>query len=125
MSEMKSIGENIGQGSIGGALASGQNLDSDVFEYFENCTSKVCYGSVRLQPALYQDDILWMVESAEGAQEGNYRVEAALKSKQLTAHPDKSIYLLAGSRQMVEKMKTEVAKYPLTYSNFNVKYKEQ
>ena len=125
ISEERSIGENIGQGTIGGALVSGQNLDCDIFETFEKCTSEVCYGSVRMQPVLYQDDLIRMVNSVEGAQEGNYRVEAAMKSKPLIVHPDKSVYLLAGNRSMLEKINLELKKNPSTYSEFNLKNKEQ
>ena len=43
--------ERIGEESLGGALISACNLDSDVDDYFRT-SDDVCYGKVRLQPLL-------------------------------------------------------------------------
>ena len=49
LSSERNTGELIPQGTVGGALASGYNLDKDTFEYFENNNDEVYYGGVRIQ----------------------------------------------------------------------------
>ena len=51
-------GPVTGQGGGGAALASALNLDLGVQLYFEGSKDEDCYGSIRLQPLSYIDDVI-------------------------------------------------------------------
>ena len=65
------IGENIAQGSIGGALISSVNLDRTVNQHFSKSEYKISYMDLRMQPIIFQDDISRLSSSREAAQAGN------------------------------------------------------
>ena len=58
ISESKYVGDCIGQGTAGGALVSQANVDKGLMEYFGDSKEEIHYGSVRIQPLAYQDDVL-------------------------------------------------------------------
>ena len=74
--EYEEVGEVLGQGSHAGAIISAANLDDGVSAAFENSTDEVIYGAVRLNPLLFQDDILKMSVSTTGAQNALNRIES-------------------------------------------------
>ena len=78
-SEYKPLQEILGQGTLGGAVVSGLNIDLDVMDYFEQSMDELSYGSVRLQPLLYQDDLLHLGTSREKVQAANRRIAYILK----------------------------------------------
>ena len=59
LSETAFVGDVIGQGTSGGAIVSGANLDQGLQQYFGNgdSDSGMHYGNVKLQPVAYQDDL--------------------------------------------------------------------
>ena len=116
--------ELLGQGSLGGALVSACNLDADMNDYFES-SDEVCYGTVRVQPLLYQDDVIHLSKSRDDAQAGVMKMEAVMKTKQLEVHPDKSCYLVVGQGDNLEKEKSEIKKRPLIYDSFLLKNKPE
>ena len=76
-------GENVTQGSIGGGLASALNLAVDVDTFFEGSADEVCYGNVRLQPTMFQDDLGRCSTSVQAAQSGNDKMDIIMNMKQL------------------------------------------
>ena len=50
-------GENIGQGTLEGAIISAASIDYTVDSFFRYSMDEISYGSVKLQPMLFQDDI--------------------------------------------------------------------
>lgn len=54
----------LGQGSKGGGLGSMLNLDDGVSDYLADCSDEDVYGSVRLQPLIWVDDV---IRSAQGS----------------------------------------------------------
>ena len=64
-------GELCAQGSGGAALASQTDIDSGVQCYFQNRRDEAKYGSVRVLPQLYQDDVLRVAPSVSSARAGN------------------------------------------------------
>lgn len=123
LSSERSTGELIAQGTVGGALVSGFNLDKDIFDYFEESSDEVYYGGVRLQPLCYQDDLLQVASSVNKAQIGNKRVEFVMKSKQLEVHPTKTGFVLSGKKVSIEKIRNEITSNPLKYGNLTLKEK--
>ena len=83
LTAVKTTGENVNQGSIGGAILSSANLDKTLCAYFGGSDSEISYGYRRLQPITFQDDSCRMAGSIEGAQKGNYIMETAMKRMQL------------------------------------------
>ena len=58
VSEKRETGANVGQGTVGGGLVSALGLGEGVSDSFDSSSSEIYYASVRLQPILFQDDIL-------------------------------------------------------------------
>ena len=78
-------GENLQQGSNGGALASALNLDSSVNDFFQGSESEVSYAEIRLSPLIFQDDIARIGTTVEGAQAANDSIATLMNLKQLHA----------------------------------------
>ena len=90
MSKSAELGENITQGSIGGALFSTASLDYTVNNHFETSQHEISYSNIRLQPLIFQDDIARLTSSVVDAQAGNRMIEAVMESKLLDLNTDKS-----------------------------------
>ena len=99
MSETALVGDCIGQGTAGAALVSQANLDHGLMDYFQDSKDEISYGGVRLQPLAYQDDILRGSKDVMGTQVGNIKMAAMLEEKGLEAHPDKTCFIVCGSRK--------------------------
>ena len=74
------------------------------------------YGSVRLQPSLYQDDIGRMVSNLLAAQAGNTFLSTMMESKLLNFNVLKSVFLVVGNCEETEKIKEQVTEKPLMLS---------
>ena len=74
LSAATELGENITQGSIGGAMISTINLDFTVNGHFKSSSYEISYSDVRLQPLIFQDDISRLCSSPKDAQAGNIHV---------------------------------------------------
>ena len=79
LSKATELGENITQGSIGGAMISTINLDFTVNCHFKSTSYEISYSDVRLQPLIFQDDISRLCSSPKDAQAGNIYVEACME----------------------------------------------
>ena len=79
------------------------------------------YGDVRIQPLAYQDDVLKGSKDVMAAQVGNIRLAAMLQDKGLEAHPDKTSYIVCGSRNFKQKAKEDLENNPLMFGDFVVK----
>ena len=119
LTEYKEKGELIGQGTLGGAMVSASNLDSRVNDYFQT-SDEASYGSIRLQPLLFQDDVIHLSTSRDRSQAGVMRMEAVMKSKQLEVHPDKTCHMVIGTSQSQTEVTAEIKKNPLIYDTFEV-----
>ena len=64
LSTLRTTGENVGQGTIGGGILSSINLDVGMTEGFSESCHEIFYGGeIRLNPLLYQDDALRLATS--------------------------------------------------------------
>ena len=123
MSQSAETGENLAQGSIGGALASTLNLSIGIDTLFEGSTDEVSYGSTRLGPAMFQDDLARLCTTVHGAQAGNDRIDTVMNLKQLKLNIDKSSFLLLGRKTQIEKIRNIIEKDPLLLSGEIIKEK--
>ena len=122
-SDTVKTGENLGQGGRSPAMVCSMSLSKSVDEYFGDSNHKVNYGQVKLAPLQFVDDALRLTTSVEGARDGCKRFEAIMASKGLSANIDKSIYLLAGKRKNLEKIRNELSRQPLLYKGSALKEK--
>ena len=58
-----------------------------------------------------------------GAQAGNTKLAAMLKDKGLDAHPDKTCFLVCGSKRFKDKAEKDLKANPLMFATFPVKQK--
>ena len=70
-SEETETGENVGQGTLEGALISAISIGNGTNEFFKDSEDEVSYENIKLQPLLYQDDVLRISTNVRAAQVGN------------------------------------------------------
>ena len=123
MSNTVKVGDCIGQGTAGAALVSQVNLDQGLRQYFGDGGEDLEYGDVQISPLAYQDDIMKGNRDVVGAQAGNIKLAAMLTDKGLEAHPDKTCFIVCGSKMFKEKADNDLKSNPLMFGNFQVKQK--
>ena len=117
-------GENVSQGSISGGLISALNLDFSVTRDFQNSKEEISYQSVALSPLIYQDDLSRCTTSVAGAQDGNNRIEKSIGPKLLDFNTDKSCYILTGSKNGKNNLKSDLQLNPLTLYGVKINQKQ-
>ena len=122
--EEADVGEVVGQGTIGGALVSQLNVDRGLSNYFDGSRDEVCYGSVRLQPMAFQDDILRLAMDVKSAKAGNVKLSWLMEDKQLECHPDKTGYVVMGSSKFKEDVRDVAEKEPIMFGGFETREKK-
>ena len=108
MTDEAAAGPCVGQGSSGGALNSQFHLDRGIQAYFEGSCDEYYYGSVRCQAVTFQDDTGRTSSTVKEAQAGNTKLDSVFKDKGVKAHPDKSDFLVLGSRKYKEEVIKEL-----------------
>ena len=114
MTEAFKTGPIVSQGSIGGGLISTINLDHSINNIFSASYSEIHYHTIKMLPLIYQDDLGRFSSSRMEAQAGNDRIEACMETKLLDLHPDKSCYILIGSKEVIKETAEEIKICPLT-----------
>ena len=94
MTSTAEVGDCLGQGTAGGALASQLNLDHGLQQYFAGSQDEMHYGTVRLQPLAYQDDVARASKSVLEAQAGNIKLSNMFQDKCLEEHPEKTFIFI-------------------------------
>ena len=124
VSKTEYVGDCIGQGTTGGALVSQANLDHGLTQYFGDSKEELNYGDVKVNPLAYQDDILKGSKDVLAARVGNIKLATMLEDKGLEAHPDKTCFIVCGSKKFKEKAEDDIKKQPLMFGNFEQKQRE-
>ena len=75
---------------------------------------EVSYGSIHMNPIIYQDDLARVACSVISAQAGIDRVEVCMETKMLDLHDEKSCFLVFGKGKSEQAMKRELLRAPLT-----------
>ena len=120
LSETAVVGDCIGQGTAGGAIVSAANLDQGLKQYFDGSQDEMFYGSVKLQPVAYQDDLGHANKDVLQAQVGNRKLACMLQDKGLQAHEDKTCFIVFGSKVFKEKVRKDLDQSPLMFGNFPI-----
>ena len=110
LTELKTTGENVTQGSIGGAILSSANLDKTLCSYFGGSDCKISYGDKILAPITFQDDTMRMVDSLEAAKKGNTFMEAAMKRKQLQLNITKCSLIIFQKGNKIQSVREAINK---------------
>ena len=124
MTEEHDVGEVVGQGTIGGALVSQLNVDMGLDEYFKGSKDEATYGSIRLQPMAFQDDIMRIAKDVKSASVGNIKLSCLMEDKQLKCHPDKTGFVVMGSSKNREEIREQVKETPIMFGSFITKEKK-
>ena len=124
LSEEAETGETVGQGTLEGAIISSVSLDNGINDFFEESEEEVCYSNLRLQPLLYQDDVVRLAPSLESLQYGNDRIVAVAESKLLDFHTDKSCFTVFGKKKDRERIIAEHQSNPVQLCGQNMNHEE-
>ena len=122
--EEHETGENIGQGTLEGALLSAASLDYTFNKFFSSSSHELSYGQIKLQPLLFQDDIGRLSTSLDEVQAGNKKLENIIETKLLDFNLDKSCTLIMGSKSKRKQMKEQLQETPLMLCNKMMKVAE-
>ena len=107
LTETAATGENVAQGSIGGAIVSSVNLDKTITSYFSGA-AEISYLTTKLSPLIFQDDTMRFGTSIDDIQQGNILISQAIKSKQLELNIDKSGVIIFGKKKKVNEITATV-----------------
>ena len=116
--EWSSEGAMIGQGTGGGALVSQANLDKGMTEMFTGSEDEIGYGSVRMIPLMFQDDVMRVAEGVNAARAGNIKVASTMQSKQLRLNQDKTSFIIFGKKKQKDAARQEVHQSPIMCGDF-------
>ena len=115
------MGPCVGQGTIGGALASQASLDDGIMSQFYGSQEEVGYGSVEVLPIMFQDDISHDSSSLLDARVTNYKMDMIMKTKQLELNKDKTVLVVMGRKEQKEQVAKELLLNPLKCGDFVMK----
>ena len=105
-SDAQETGEGVGQGTLDGALLSAGSIDFTVNKFFSKSSYEISYGSINLQPLLYQDDLFRLCLDPFSAQIENTFMDNIMESKLLDFNLDKSCYIVAARRRKQKSKKS-------------------
>ena len=97
---------------------SAANLDQGLKQYFSESEDEMYFGSVRLQPVAYQDDLGHANKDVHQAQVGNTELACMRQDKGLQAHEDKTCFVVFGNKEYMDKIKNELEHSPLMFGTF-------
>ena len=115
MSKMGEAGETVGQGSKGASLMSQLKVDLGLHSYFAGSGDEECYGSVRLQPLSWQDDVVGLGSEVRKVQASLNKLSYFVDESQLAIHPDqsKSTFIVYGNKKCRQELIKETDDEPL------------
>ena len=125
MTEEADAGDCLGQGTAGAGLVSAANLDLGLQRYFNNSPDVMHYGSVKVQPLSYQDDVGTPCTDIDMARSQAEKMSKMLQYKSLEAHHEKSVILILGSEKYRNQMKNNVKYSPIPFNKFTLETKSQ
>ena len=70
-----------------------------------------------MQPLSFQVDIARIATNIKSAQAGKIKISSLMKEKQLEAHPDKTGFIVLGSKQFEEQVKVKLESYAIMFGD--------
>ena len=108
LSEKEETGENVGQGTIDGALVSSAGISNGVDDVFSKSKHEIVYGGDKLQPFIFQDDIIRACLSTESLRAGNRMMEEIIEGKLLDFNLSKSCCMVIGKNKLRQNLIKEI-----------------
>ena len=106
-------------------MASQLNLDKGVNEMFCGSSDEMYYGNVRLQPVIFQDDILRLGDSLVSVRVGNVKLNDVMGQKKLKFNSDKTGFIMMGDVTAKNRSRLLIKRSPIKCGEFDVKEKLQ
>jgi hypothetical protein len=125
MSERGEAGGVLGQGSAGAGLVSQLLLDQGVDSYFKGSRDELQYGEVRIQPLIYLDDLGRVAENVMDTRAGNIKLASLMEELCLQIHPDKSCYVVCGTKKFKQQVLEETEEEPIMFGKVELKKKAE
>ena len=101
------------------------DIDLGIKNYFENSQDEANYGSVRIQPQTFQDNIQRCAKDVSDARVRNLKLYWMLSERLLSCHPKKTCFVIVGNTKYKEQIRKELEVCPLRFGEFEMKEKEQ
>jgi hypothetical protein len=96
-----------------------------VDRYFTDSIDEDCYGTIRLQPLIYIDDLARSSPDLRSVRAGNMKFSCLAMEKQLQFHPKKSCYLVYGTENFKARIKLEAEEEPVMLGPNTLKEKTE
>ena len=110
---------------MGGALVSQGVLDEGIREQFSaGGEDEMRYGSVKLGPLIFQDDVLHGVVGIKEARNANNKMAKVIMKLNLKFNEDKTFCIAIGSAKQRKAIKEKLQTEPLMCGNFETKLKD-
>ena len=124
-SNVKEVGKTVAQGSLEGALVSTNSVGNGVNDFFKDSDKEVEYGTMKVLPLQYVDDIGRLTDSPESAQYGNDKLENLAEIKLLDYNLKKCSILIFGKRKAREELRMKFEEVIPTLYGEKVTIKDQ
>ena len=109
LSDYSEVGAVLGQGTLGSAIVSQAVLDEAVMEHFlPGEDGQPRYGTVKMAPCMFQDDLANGSEGIMEARIANQKVDFLVKQRGLQLNRDKSVCIIAGSKKQKKEASAEL-----------------
>ena len=83
------------------------------------------FGETRIQPLLYQDDVGAPCHNVSLARVQAFLLASLMQEKSLLAHPDKTGYLILGTKTYTEQIRKELKGSPIDFGKFKLQEKNK
>ena len=113
-SDKRETNENIGQGSISGSLISSSSLSAGVTDFFSSSESETSFGTLKLLPQSFLDDLLRFCRDPLSAQHGNDRFQNLAEMKLLSYNMTKTCVIFMGAKKAREELEQKFIEEPPT-----------
>ena len=92
---------------------------------FKGSADEMMYGEVRVQPIIFQDDILRMGDNLASVKAGNTKIDVVMKQKKLVLNSDKTSFIIMGEGTEKKRTQMLIKRSPILCGSFEVKEKSQ
>ena len=91
----------------------------------QQCKDVMYFGETRIQPLCYQDDVGAPCLNVDMARVQASLLASLMQEQTLMAHPDKTGYLILGTKKVKEDMRKELQLNPIDFDKFILKEKDK
>ena len=100
------------------------NIDHGLNTYIWGSRDETCYGCHRMQLLSFQDDIARKATTIRSTQAGHIKICSLMKEKLLEVHPDKTGFIVLGSKQFKDQVRVELESTVIMFGDIKTSMKE-